>query len=100
MAGGGGSAMAPGAGYVVPAASVAAYSVWGSDSSQQLYRGQNSNLDGRKRDKKQVCSGLLIATSTLVFLAVLAIAAVAAYLGGKSARETLFSPCHLDRETP
>lgn len=54
---------------------------WSSDSSQQLYRTQSSDKD---KDKKQACSGLLIATSTLVVVAVLAIAAVAAYLGGKS----------------
>jgi hypothetical protein len=59
--------------------SIPAYSMWGSDSSQ-LYRPGSGGKD--PKDKKQVCSTLLITTATLVVLAVLGIAAVAAYLGG------------------
>jgi len=63
-----------------PAAAYSAGFGWaGSDSSQQLYR--NSSLGSKDKDKKRVCSVLLIATSTLVVMAVLAIAATAAYLG-------------------
>jgi hypothetical protein len=60
--------------------SIPAYSMWGSDSSQ-LYRTGSGGKD--QKDKKQVCSTLLITTAALVVMAVLAIAAVAAYLGGK-----------------
>lgn len=59
--------------------SVPAYSMWGSDSSQ-LYRPGSGGKD--VSEKKQVCSTLLITTAALVVMAVLAIAAVAAYLGG------------------
>lgn len=64
-----------------------------SDSSQQLYRHSSASLGGssREKDKKQVCSALLITTAALVVMAVLAIAAVAAYLGGRS-----FFPPFLD----
>lgn len=58
--------------------SVPAYSMWGSDSSQ-LYRPGSGGKD--VSEKKQVCSTLLITTAALVVMAVLAIAAVAAYLG-------------------
>ena len=63
------------------AASVPAYSMWGSDSSQ-LYRPGSKD----SKDKKQVCSTLLITTATLVVTAILAIAAVAAYLGGETTK--------------
>ena len=60
--------------------SVPAYSVWGSDSSQ-LYRPSSSGK--LKKGDKQVCSSLLLITASLVVMAVLGIAALAAYLGGK-----------------
>ena len=53
--------------------------MWGSDSSQ-LYRPGSGSKD--QNEKKQVCSTLLITTATLIVLAILALAAVAAYLGG------------------
>jgi len=61
------------------AALPAAYSVWGSSDSSQLYAGQKKKGNARRN-----CSAVLIATATLVLLGVLAIAAVAAYLGGFS----------------
>ena len=68
------------------AALPAAYSVWGSSDSSQLYAaaaaaagtGNKKTGTGPTRN----CSAVLIATATLVLLGVLAIAAVAAYLGG------------------
>jgi len=58
--------------------SVPAYSIWGSDSSQ-LYR--SSPI--KKNKQRQACSTVLIATVASVACTVLAIAAIAAYLGGK-----------------
>lgn len=61
--------------------SIPAYSMWGSDSSQ-LYRASVGSSKAGK-EKKQVCSTLLMTTAALVVMSILAIAAVAAYLGGK-----------------
>ena len=82
-----------------PAAAYSAGFGWaGSDSSQQLYR--NSSLGSKDKDKKRVCSVLLIATSTLVVMAVLAIAATAAYLGGEFHEHRLAPDLHSENASP